>query len=315
MNPIMRLWHRAFPALLLAISVVLLSAGLFAFAPPVGDQRESFDPADPGIGGMPPTAPPEGSSPSPVGPTDAPDETLEPGETPTASPATDPTPLVLPSPPTSPTPAGSPATGATPTPGGATPTPPASPGTGSTPRPGTTPRPTIDAGPTVSLGNGRATRIVVPSLNIDLPVVSGDLVVRGNRDFYPLCDVAQYMTSLSRPGQKGTSYIYAHARKGMFLPLLEASKRNNGSGMIGSLVEVYTSDNRLHLYEIYKVKRHATDLSLAYQLPREGRQLIMQTSEGPRGTRPKLQVAARPIGVVAANPRDASPVPRPRPCG
>jgi hypothetical protein len=40
----------------------------------------------------------------------------------------------------------------------------------------------------------------------------------------------------------------------------------------------------------------------------------MQTSEGPRGTVPKLQVAARPLGVVAASARDAKPVARPRAC-
>jgi hypothetical protein len=151
-------------------------------------------------------------------------------------------------------------------------------------------------------------------MNIDLAVVSGNLVVPGNRNFYPLCDVAQYLVDFARPGHRGTTYLYAHARNGMFLPLLTSSQRNNGRGMIGNLVEVYTSDNRLHLYEIYLVKRHATDLSLAYELPAGGHQLIMQTSEGPRGTVPKLQVAARPLGVVAATARDAKPVARPRAC-
>ena len=67
--------------------------------------------------------------------------------------------------------------------------------------------------------------------------------------------------------------------------------------MIGALVEVYTSDNKLHLYEIYRVKRHATDLSLARGSPGE-QMLVLQTSEGVAGTVPKLQVAARPVSVV-----------------
>src|SRR5687767_677630 len=44
-----------------------------------------------------------------------------------------------------------------------------------------------------------ATRIVIRSLSIDLPVVPGDLVVRGNKDFYPLCDVAMYLPSFVQP--------------------------------------------------------------------------------------------------------------------
>jgi hypothetical protein len=159
-----------------------------------------------------------------------------------------------------------------------------------------------------------ATRIVVPSLDIDLAVVSGDLQVAGNRNNYPLCNVAQYLMEYSQPGEQGTTYLYAHARTGMFLPLLEESQRNNGRGMLGALVEVYTSDSRLHLYEIYIVKRHATDLSLAHQLPREGHQLIMQTSEGPSGTVPKLQVAARPLNVVPADYFESHPNANPKVC-
>jgi hypothetical protein len=43
----------------------------------------------------------------------------------------------------------------------------------------------------------------------------------------------------------------------MFLPLLNASERNNGKGMIGDLVQVYTADGHVYLYEIFQVKRHS----------------------------------------------------------
>jgi hypothetical protein len=159
-----------------------------------------------------------------------------------------------------------------------------------------------------------ASRIVVPALKIDLPVVSGRLNPPGNVNNYPLCDVAQYLTDFRQPGQPGTTYIYGHARTGMFLPLLEESMQDEGLGMIGALVQVYTSDAWVYLYEIYRVKRHATDFTLADNLKPDEHRLIMQTSEGPRGTVPKLQVAARLLSVQPANPREARPSPKPRVC-
>ena len=119
----------------------------------------------------------------------------------------------------------------------------------------------------------------------------------GNSGFYPLCDVATYMTGFN-PGQAGTTYIYGHAQDGMFAPLLHASKYNDGASMIGSLVEVYTADNKLHLYEISLVKRHATDLSIT-NIPAGTHQLVLQTSEGWHGHIPKLQIAARPCDCPA----------------
>lgn len=160
---------------------------------------------------------------------------------------------------------------------------------------------------------GFASRIRIASLGIDLPVVSGDLVVRGNRDLYPLCDVAMYTPEFVQPGEPGATYIYAHAQRGMFAPLLKASQVNDGRQMLGALVEVYTTENELHLYEISRVKRHATDLSITNVGPGE-HILVLQTSEGPTGTIPKLQVAARPLSVVPASRSDANPRPRPRVC-
>jgi hypothetical protein len=143
--------------------------------------------------------------------------------------------------------------------------------------------------------------------------VAGNLVVPGNRDFYPLCDVAMYMSEYVQPGEVGATYIYAHAQRGMFAPLLRGSEVNDGAAMVGALIEVYTSNDMLHLYELYVVKRHATDLSLANPPP-GGHMLVLQTSEGPAGTIPKLQVAARPLSVVPASDADANPQPQPRVC-
>jgi hypothetical protein len=99
----------------------------------------------------------------------------------------------------------------------------------------------------------------------------------------------------------------------MFLPLLDQSKINNGKGMLGMLVQVYTSDNRFFLYEISEVRRHQT--SLADAVAAKDQELWLQTSEGPRGTPGKLQVIAMPISSGTADPADANPTPHPVVCG
>lgn len=219
-------------------------------------------------------------------------------------------PLFSPVAPELPTAVPSPTSMATPTSGTPTPTPPWL----RTATPGGSPLPTPTAtAPPPPAGSGIASRIRIPSLSVDLPVVPGDLDVRGNRNDYPLCDVAMYLPEFGQPGQLGTTYIYAHAQQGMFLPLLRASRVNEGASMLGALVEVFTNEGQLHLYEIFRVKRHATDLAITQVGPGEHR-LVLQTSEGTTGTIPKLQVAARPIAVVPADIGEANPRPRPRVC-
>ena len=99
----------------------------------------------------------------------------------------------------------------------------------------------------------------------------------------------------------------------MFASLLKASEVRDGEGLVGALVEVYTSDNRLHVYDISQVKRHATDLSFT-DVPQGEHKLVLQTSEGPAGAIPKLQVAARPLSVLDASEREANPEAKPRVC-
>lgn len=187
------------------------------------------------------------------------------------------------------------------------------------PTPGPTLGPTSKpvAGSTTgpALGDVVATRLVIRSLGIDLPVVSGTTRVPDQGpDAYPPCDVALYLTKYVQPGERGTTYIYAHAREGMFLPLLVASERDDGAALLGTLVEVYTSDDQQHVYEISTVKRHALDFSLAQDIPRRAQRLVLQTSEGPRGTVPKLQILAKPVATLPAAVDDAHPVARPRAC-
>ena len=154
-----------------------------------------------------------------------------------------------------------------------------------------------------------ATRIRIAALKIDLAVVAPPA---GN-NAYPYCNVAMYLDDLGQPGEGRATYLYAHARTGMFLPLLDASQVQNGKSMLGMVVEVWTSDDQRFLYDITEVRRHQTDLNDATNGTTE--QLWLQTSEGPSGTPGKLQVIAEPLSQEAADPADAHPVAKPVVCG
>lgn len=162
--------------------------------------------------------------------------------------------------------------------------------------------------------SGVATRLVIAYLGVDLPVLPDYFEVPGNPNAYPLCDVAQYLSAYGQPGVPGAIYLYAHARRGMLLPLLEASKVDDGAALLGQLAMVYASDGSLHVYRIFVVKRHATDLSLADEIAPGEERLVIQTSEGPTGTVPKLQIAAHPISSEEVPQAPAPPSAEPRVC-
>jgi len=174
------------------------------------------------------------------------------------------------------------------------------------PPPGTlapTPSPTIPA-------DRVATRVVVPALKIDLPIVKGPPTK-------VLCNVAMYAEApgLVQPGFPGSFYLYGHARKGMFLPLLDQSKKNNGKGMLNMLVEVYTSDDMRLTYYVTEVRRHVPKSNgFADPLSRTTETLWLQTSEGPKGTPTVLQVVALPLSAAPADHAAAHPTPHPLVC-
>ena len=166
------------------------------------------------------------------------------------------------------------------------------------------PDPTLEP---VETGNARPTRIVIAALGIDLPVIKSD-------PNYPYCNVAQYLTNFVNPGHAGSTYIYGHARTGMFLPLLTKSKVNDGASMIGMRVALDPADRKRHVYRINIVTRQARDFSLATDLRAGQHRLVLQTSEGPNYTYPKLQVAAKPIGIYKSTAAVALPTPHPKIC-
>jgi hypothetical protein len=182
--------------------------------------------------------------------------------------------------------------------------------------PDPTPTPTED--PTHRPGRAVATRVVIPALNIDLPVV------RGN-DGYPLCNVAMYLhtanaasrDAFGQPGEGRATYLYAHARDGMFGPIYDlAMVRKTPKKFLGMIVQVYTSDDKLYLYEITEYRLHAVgNPALQDAINATTEQVWLQTSEGPHGTPGKTQLIGQFVSVSAASDADANPKPHPVVCG
>jgi hypothetical protein len=168
-----------------------------------------------------------------------------------------------------------------------------------------------DGGPNLDKP-GVPVRVTVPFIGVDLPVVSSERNVKGNPRGYPLCDVAQYWTRYDLPGAPGTAWIYAHAQPGMFLPLFSAAEATDGAGLMGKIIEVQLKDGRLLRYRISEVKQRALNRRIGARDKPSQHRLVLQTSTGPAGTIPKLQVAGDLIG--ASRTERAAPRPRPRAC-
>jgi hypothetical protein len=151
--------------------------------------------------------------------------------------------------------------------------------------------------------------VAITALRIDLPVI------RPSPDeTFPLCDVAEFLPSYGLPGLPGVTYLYAHARTGMFLPLLEMSRVRGGTAMLGQQVEVYSSDRFRRRYEITEIHPGLRDLDVVNALA--GDALVLQTSETSRSSGTKLVVVARPTGsAVLSSERAARPAAHPRVCG
>jgi hypothetical protein len=144
---------------------------------------------------------------------------------------------------------------------------------------------------------------------VDLPIVTSP-----PHEEFPLCNAAEYYTvsgrALAYPGTPQATYLYAHARDGMFGPLWNLDKAKQLSTLIGLWVEVYTADDQDHVYQITQVLPGVSvNDSVWIDRPASAKtdQLWLQTSEGPYETSTKLQVVAEPIGVVAASATDSHP--------
>jgi hypothetical protein len=166
----------------------------------------------------------------------------------------------------------------------------------------------IVSGTSIRCGNftfAHATRVAVSGLGIDLPIVRGP-------SGYPLCRVAMYLASVAQPREPGITYIYAHARTGMFLPLLTRWRIDRGASLIGRTVKVWTSDSYVSYYRIVRVRVTTNAVAGVTSLTRE--RLWLQTSTGPNTTYPKLIVEASRYKTVKTTYSASHPTPHPISC-
>jgi hypothetical protein len=130
-----------------------------------------------------------------------------------------------------------------------------------------------------------------------------DLAVVRSPNGYPYCNVAMYMGALNQPTEPGVSFVFGHARKGMYLPLLNQWNKNRGVNLIGLKAYVYTSNSMKHTYVIEKVWKSKT-LEGVFKTQEK---LWLQTSTGPNYTYPKLFLEARRVSSVRVSWSEAHP--------
>jgi LPXTG-site transpeptidase (sortase) family protein len=128
-------------------------------------------------------------------------------------------------------------------------------------------------------------RVQIPRLGIDLPILEGDI----ERDAVQLQtpeNFAFHLPGTGIPGSGTNSYLYAHARRGMFLSLWNAR--------VGDEVLISTPDGRVMRYVVAEVHPRVApdDVQWAAATPPE--RLTLQTSTGPNPGDPRFVVIAQP---------------------
>jgi len=121
-----------------------------------------------------------------------------------------------------------------------------------------------------------------------------------------------YYAQVSQPREPGVTFIYAHARSGMFLPLLTRWKIDRGASLIGRTVLVWTSDNYVSSYRISRVRVASNAMVGVTSLARE--RLWLQTSTGPNTSYPKLIVEAIRYKTAKTTYAASHPTARPVSC-
>lgn len=129
-------------------------------------------------------------------------------------------------------------------------------------------------------------RVKVPCLAIDLPIAEG-VISRDIEQQQTPEGYAFHLPGTSIPGQPGNTYLYAHARVGMFLALWNAQ--------VGDEVLITTPDGATLHYVVGEVMAAVPpdDVAVAQQTPDE--RLTLQTSTGPVPRNPRFVVIARPV--------------------
>jgi len=150
------------------------------------------------------------------------------------------------------------------------------------PSPAPSPTPTRD--PRAPIPDGY--RVQIPRLGIDLPISEGDLVRDVDQQRTPE-NFAFHYPGTSIPGRGSNTYLYAHARVGMFLSLWNARP--------GDEIYVSTPDLRALRYVVTEVHPRVAVTETSWVLPTIDERLTLQTSTGPNPGDPRFVVVAVPM--------------------
>ena len=128
-------------------------------------------------------------------------------------------------------------------------------------------------------------RVQIPRLAIDLAILEGD-IARDTVQLQTPENYAFHLPGTGIPGSGVNSYLYAHARRGMFLSLWNAQ--------VGDVVWISTPDGRALRYVVSEVHPRVPpdDVSMATASVPE--RLTLQTSTGPNPGDPRFVVVAVP---------------------
>ena len=128
-------------------------------------------------------------------------------------------------------------------------------------------------------------RIQIPRVGIDLPIAEGDLARDIEQQKTPE-GFAFHLPGTSIPQLGSNTYLYAHARIGMFLSLWNVQP--------GDQVFISTPDLRALRYVISEVHPRVPPDDVSWVQPTAGERLTLQTSTGPNPTDPRFVAIAVP---------------------
>jgi LPXTG-site transpeptidase (sortase) family protein len=140
-----------------------------------------------------------------------------------------------------------------------------------------TPKPPIPAG----------YRIKIPRLGIDLPIQEGDVSRDVDAQQTPE-DWAFHFPQTGFPGEGSNTYLYSHARVGMFLSLWSAR--------LGDEVLIEVPDGRTLRYTVSEVHPRVPPGDTSWLQPTNSERLTLQTSTGAYPEDPRFVVIAIPAG-------------------
>ena len=128
-------------------------------------------------------------------------------------------------------------------------------------------------------------RVQIPRLGIDLPIAEGDIARDIEQQKTPE-SFAFHLPGTAVPGEGSNTYLYAHARTGMFLALWNARA--------GDAVFISTPDLKVLKYVIQETHPRVAPDDVSWAQPTPGERLTLQTSTGPDPTDPRYVAIAVP---------------------